>query len=468
MMNEHFNATILRTYGQHILQKAKLLHLSAILCLFVFCACSDNDYINAIPGNSPAIIAFDASEISENHAFDSLKEIFGGNDLAESGIDFKSRIFLFETIDGNFGLCAKVDDKGRLKKFVGNLAKSGMATNPVERNGFQFTDIKKSWAVGFSDKALVAIGPVTATSIADTWTMIARLLKQDDDRGIKASPLYTALDSLKSPIALVARANALPDKVSALLTLGLPESSSASQLMVAAEASVKGEMLAISGRIFSDNARVDKALKNAQSVYRPIGDAFFTTLSAKYAASLYVNVNGKAFLPLMQSNKALQALLAGLNMAVDLNLIINSIDGNMVVASNAHGTAQDITFAANLSTDKWQNEVGYWKSSCPSGAKIVDAGPNCYQYTDGKSAFYFGSANGHCFYCGSDLTLAKFAASGSVQHENKEIAALIKGKRFAIVVNTDAVLASIDDGNKGQTLRKQLFGNVKNIVYTME
>ena len=467
-MNEHFNATNLRTHWQHIFQKARLLHLSAILCLFVLCACSDNDYINAIPGNSPAIVALDASEMSESSTFDSLKEIFGGNDLAKSGIDFKSRVFLFETIDGNFGLCAKVTDKGCLKKFVGNMAKSGMATNAVERNGFLFTDLKKSWAVGFSEKALVVIGPVTATSMSDTWNTIARLLKQDEDFGIKASPLYTALDSLKSPIALVARANALPDKISAFLTLGLPENASTSQVIVAAEASVKGDKLAISGRIFSDNANIDKALRKSQGVYRPIGNTFFTTLSDKYAASLYANVDGKAFLPLMQSNKALQALLAGLNMAVDLNLIINSIDGNMVVASNAHGAAQDITFAAQLSTDKWLDEVGYWKTSCPAGARIVDAGAGCYQYTDGKSAFFFGSTDKHKFYCGSNLSLAQFAASGSVQPQNNEIAALIKGKRIALVVNTDAALASFGDDPEGQSLRKQLFGNVKNIVYTMK
>lgn len=466
-MNERLNATNLRTRGQYIFQKAKLFHLSAILCLFVFCACSDNDYINAIPGNSPAIVALDASEISENATFNSLKEILGGGDLAECGIDFKSRVFLFETIDGNFGLCAKVGDKGRVKKFVGNMAKSGMATTVAERNGIQFTSIKKSWAAGFSDKAFVAIGPVTATSIADTWTTIARLLKQDEDYGLKASPLYTAVDSLKSPIALVARANALPDKVSALLTLGMPEEASASQVMVAAEASVKGSVLAISGRVFSDNARIDKALKNAQSVYRPIGETFFTTLSDKYIASLYANIDGKSFLPLMQSNKALQALMAGLNMAVDLNLIINSIDGNIVMASNAHCAAQDITFAAQLSADKWLGEVPYWKSSCPAGTRIVDAGKNCYQYTDGKSAFFFGSADKHKFYCGSDLTLATFAISGIAQPEDKEIAALIKGKRIALVVNTYAALKSLGNDKKGQSLRKQLFGNVKNIVYTM-
>ncbi len=467
-MNELLNANDFRTYGQHIFQKARLSLLSAILCLFFFCACSDNDYINAIPGNSPAIVALDASEMGENPAFNSLKDFFGGNDMAECGIDFKSRIFLFETIDGNFGLCAKINDKSRLKKFIGSIAKSRLATSPVERSGFQFTAFKKSWAIGFSEKALVAIGPVTATSMADAWTMIARLLKQDEDLGIKASPLYTAIDSLKSPVALVARANALPDKVSALFTLGLPENASASQVMVAAEASVKGEVFAISGRVFSDNARIDKALKNTQGIYKPIGDTFFTTLSDKYAASLYANVSGKEFLPLMQSNKALQALLTGLNMAVDLNLIINSINGDMVMASNAHGAAQDITFAAQLCTDKWQGEVDYWKTSCPAGARIADAGANCYQYTDGHSAFFFGSTDNHKFYCGSNLELGKFAASGNVQSSNENVATLIKGKRLALVVNTDAALSSLGDDQKGQSLRKQLFGNVKSIVFTMK
>ena len=87
----------------------------ALACLIMgmvfFCSCSGSDYINTIPASSSALISIDMQKMAESNPQASktgvLKSLLHVDDVAECGIDVSEKMYLFETADGNLGLCAK-------------------------------------------------------------------------------------------------------------------------------------------------------------------------------------------------------------------------------------------------------------------------------------------------------------------------------------------------------------------------
>ena len=237
-----------------------------IMGMVFFCSCSGSDYINAIPANSSAVISIDMQKMAENNPQVSrtgvLKSLLHVEDVAECGIDVSEKLYLFETADGNLGLCAKVSDAADLEDWLNQLSKKQkMCENVTEKKSFHFSVLKNSWLVGFSDQTLLVMGPVVADAQAELQRMMIKYLKADEEHGIKSSPMFERLDSISSPMALVAQAQALPEKFVAPFTLGAPKNADASQIVIAAEMNVQKGMLRIKGETFSFNPDINQALQ---------------------------------------------------------------------------------------------------------------------------------------------------------------------------------------------------------------
>lgn len=451
--------------------KSWIVILYILPCLLVLSSCSSDDYLNAVPQNSIALVAFDGknfySNSSTNEQQSYINNLLKVKDLSDCGIDLSSKIYIFETVDGNLGLVANVKDDGDLGDWFNKLAKLGYCKSITERRGFSFTTIKDTWVVGFSSNALLVMGPVLPVQQADIQRQMIKYLEQDEEQGIKPTPIFEKLDSLNSPISMVAQAAALPEKFAAPFTIGAPKGADASQIMVAAEINKSGDgYLSIKGETFSFNTAVDKALKANKKIFRAIKGKYVETMSRDYAACMFVNVNGKDFINLLHANSSFQALLAGMNTAIDMDNIIRSVDGDMAIIIPSIADGDNIPqMSAELSNTDFLNDIDYWKESCPAGSKIVDWENNSYYFTDGKLYFYFGVSNDKQFYSGS----TKENAYGSIVKSKNALPENIRkdiiSKHMCFILNIDVIFGK--DNNTTFSIIKPLLGNVKTVLYSM-
>lgn len=178
---------------------------------------------------------------------------------------------------------------------------------------------------------------------------------------------------------------------------------------------------------------------------------------------------------MMQSNRSLQTLLMGINQAVDMDNIIRSVDGDMSIVMPAlSGDNMKMQMAAKLAHSKWLGDVGYWKKSCPAGAKIANWGKNSYFYTDGKTSFYFGVTDDKQFFSGSDELSAQYAIQPSNHPVDAKVQQLVVGQKLAMVINLSKSEASDQKDGKGDAistitgLLTPIFGNLNSIVYTLK
>lgn len=445
----------------------------ASLMIVLMSACSDNDYLNAIPSKSTAVISIDMSRLNgqeqEQNQEHILKTMLHVDDVSKCGLDVKEKVYLFETIDGNLGLCAKVADEGDVSNWLSELSQQRISSTVTERKDFHFAVLKDSWLVGFSSKALLVMGPVVAEAQAEMQRQMVRYLNADEDAGIKSSKLFAQLDSIDSPMAMVAQAVALPEKFVAPFTLGAPKDADASQIVIAAGMDVEDGVLKIAGRTFSFNPSINQALVKSQQVFRPIQGDYVQSMPDDAMAGIFMNVAGSRFLPLVQSNQGLQTLLMGINASIDMDNILRSVDGDMsIVLPTLGADHMQMMMAARLSHAKWLSDVDYWKQSCPKGSTIGNWKSNAFCYSSGKTCFYFGVTDDKQFFSGNDEVSAESSIRPSSHPISKRVQNMIRGEKMVMVINLEK---SGGGGSAMQAvtgLLSPLFGQLTAVVYTLK
>lgn len=445
----------------------------ASLMIVLMSACSDNDYLNAIPSKSTAVISIDMSRLNgqeqEQNQEHILKTMLHVDDVSKCGLDVKENVYLFETIDGNLGLCAKVADEGDVSNWLSELSQQRICSTVTERKGFHFAVLKDSWLVGFSSKALLVMGPVVAEAQAEMQRQMVRYLNADEDAGIKSSKLFAQLDSIDSPMAMVAQAVALPEKFVAPFTLGAPKDADASQIVIAAGMDVEDGVLKIAGRTFSFNPSINQALVKSQQVFRPIQGDYVQSMPDDAMAGIFMNVAGSRFLPLVQSNQGLQTLLMGINASIDMDNILRSVDGDMsIVLPTLGADHMQMMMAARLSHAKWLSDVDYWKQSCPKGSTIGNWKSNAFCYSSGKTCFYFGVTDDKQFFSGNDEVSAESSIRPSSHPISKRVQNMIRGEKMVMVINLEKSGGGGSPMQAVTGLLSPLFGQLTAVVYTLK
>lgn len=445
--------------------KTRLIDLKAVwlimVCALCLASCRDNDYVRSIPASATAVMKIDGAVVAGSHKMLSLLP-FG--DKTADVIDLSREVYAFETVDGNLGMCARVKDSDALLE-----ALKTVTTSEVRRQGdYRLADINNSWAVGFNDKSLVVLGPVSAAALPDAQRSIVRMLKQDEDASIMARPMYSKLDSIDSRVAFVAQVQALPEKFAAPFMLGAPKGADASQVAVAAGVDIKDGIVRIDCQSFSFDKSIDRELKKSRAAFRPVKGVFSQSMSHNQLFSLFANVKGKEFLPLLQSDRSLQAVLMGLNTAVDFDNIMRSVDGDLAFMFS--GMSQDniaMTMLARVDNPVWTADVDYWKQSCQPGCSITGSNGS-WVYRGGDTSFSFGLQD-DVFYAISGQ------APASIQQLLKpsqpiygEVSRMIAGNRMAMVLNLKPLAANSAAAGGMFDMLKPIIDNVKAVVCVMK
>ena len=413
-------------------------------------SCSNTDYVNAIPKQATAIISVDAAQMSGVGSTLVLKTLLKTTDLGKTGIDLSQKVYLFETAEGNLGVCTAVHDADLLSK-----------------RGYSFALVGGAWLAGYSDDVMLVLGPVNPGDKASAINQMARFLSQDEDEGAASSQIFQTLDTIQSSMAMVAQASAMPNKLVMPFTLGAPKDADPSQIMVSAKISISKGLMVIDGSTFSYNKKIDDALKESYASYRPIKGRYTQSMPANAACGMFVNVDGAKFLNIMRANRGLQAMLAGINAAIDMDNIIKSVDGEMAVITPSYADGHiAMSMAAELAHSKWLADIDYWKQSVPQGGKLLDWKPNAYRYTDGKTSFCFGVTADKQFFSGSNPDEAEKSIVASPNGISPMIADQVKGSKFALVANISALTGS--NASAVASMVRPIFGNVETILYKVK
>lgn len=444
--------------------------------ILLFSSCS-SDYVNVIPASSTALVSFDLPKMAEQIGSDkadnaaTLKSLLHVDDVSDCGINFSDKAYAFETTDGSLGMVLSVSDESDMEDWFMSLSKTGICTKITERKGYKFTVLHDNFVAGFSSNALLIMGPSVGAAQAELQRKMVKYLKADDDAGISSSRLYERIESMNSPICMVAQAQALPDKFVAPFTLGAPKGTPATDIYIAAEMNVGGNgCLEITGENFSFNKQVDDALKAASKSYQPITQKYLSSISKDAMFALICGVKGDDYIQKLRGNDAFRSILLGLNSAIDIDQMIKGIQGDMLmVVPSMNGEKLDFQMVVTVAQTDWLKDVDYWKSSCPSGSKIINwTRPNSYHFIGSDWNVYFGVNDSQQLFFGSNEILASSAGKQTQNAISEDIQKQIVGKKLCAIVNISAITESKPEIKTFTDLLSPIFGQLNTIIYSLK
>lgn len=449
-------------------------YIVLLACLWLgammFTSCSEKDYVNAIPASSTALLKLDAQKLNPDAMQHTLAQMLGANDVKDCGLDFAEPLYAFETIDGNLGLCAKVDDVDDVEKFLNEMAQKGRCSHTTKVGDVWFSDVAGAWCAGFNKTSFVVLGPVTTAALPDARRKVARMLRQDAEASIMESALFERIDTMEAAVALVTKAVALPEKLAAPVMIGAPEGAESARLMLAASISEKDKHIVVEGTTFSTDKALDKALEESKKVYRKIGDKYLQRLLEGDAFAMIMNVDGNEFLPLLHRSKALQALLVGLNTAIDFDAIMRSVKGGMIVKSGGFNSdALSLSMLAEMPDNApWQKDVDYWRESVQKGCSINEMGDKAWMYVSGKTRLGFGIRRGEFFASTSENDWHVTSQNGERKCEfTKKMVDELSDARLVIYVGTSGIASLSQSAGGLGGIVSTVLGDAKGIVYVM-
>ncbi len=445
---------------------------SALFSVVVFVAMamtSCSDYRDAIPGNSIALISFDAQGLSEMNGGDNrnvFNKMLGMDDIASSGIDFNERIYLFEERDGSLGLVASVDDVDKMESWFNGQAGKGKCTKVTEKKGYRFTVLNGSFVAGFSKTALVIMGPEVESARSRLQAKIIRNLDADGDKSIVKTKIYEKLSSMESPINMVVKGKALPEKLVSVFSFGVSSKASPDDIIIAASATVKGNCLNIVGETFSFDENINMSIKSSLASYHPISGDYLDVVSLDNVMTILSGVNGENYLNLLRNNYTFRTLLVGLNLAIDIDMMLKSIDGDIYMAIPTFKDSNiDFRMFANTCNTNWLDDVPYWKKTAPAGSKIESLGARDFHYRNSDWTMYFGiNAKDQLYLSTTAPVPLSVPASGLPE----DIKAEIRGKRACAILSLKSLVEQKPETKVVTDMFTSVLGNIDMIIYSMK
>lgn len=437
----------------------KVVLVNILICLFA--SCSDSDYLNAIPEDSQLIMSINSAKVSGVGSPVILKSLLHVSKVNDIGIDISSNIYFFEDAKGNFGICAKVSDDGKLADF---LEKRKLVVQ--KRKDFKFASLPSNWIIGYSDKAALLMGPVMPARQTEFISQMVRYLSADEEDGIRNTPMFEKLDSIDAPMGLVCQTSALPQRFAAPFSIGAPKDAEPGDVMFAASLKVSDGKLLMEGETFSFKKNINNALQNACKVYRPIKGNYVKSMSSDDAFGVFLNVDGKQFHGLVTQNRGISAMLAGVNSAIDMDNILRSIDGDLSITSARMGSdGGKMRMAAQLGSASWLDDVDYWKRSVPEGGLIGNWGKNCFYYKSEGTSYYFGVTSDMQYMSGGSREEALESVEACADPIDVDLQEMIVGKKLVMIVNFKALEGT--GTGAFMSMLKPVVGNLTSIVYTL-
>lgn len=306
-------AAIVATNMIHNIKNIFPILFLAFVMLMV--SCGKGEYVDYVPSNSKAVAVVNPMELlNETSPLKSILTPFVSNDKKGlKGIDLTRDFYAFETVDGMFGLCAPVSDVDELTDFMGRMKTMGVTSEFTTNDETTFCVASEQWMIGWQDNCLMAMGPII-NSTTERKKMIKRMIHQmhqGQDEGIRSSALWQYIDEIPTPVKMIAQASALPAQFVSACTLGTPQGTDPSDVLLRAELYYADSTLYVQGDMCSYNPNIDQSLKKAAEMYRPITIDWKRVFADTLLAGIFMNVDGEQFVGLLNKNKTLGSMLMG-------------------------------------------------------------------------------------------------------------------------------------------------------------
>lgn len=392
--------------------------MAVAIVAFIFLKGTSDDYLKALPARPKALSSVDLPRLAKESGLgaEGLRNIFPQewNDM-KTGIDWTKKVYAFVSSKEYFGVLAAVKDGETLEEFLQERFTKGYCRPVEERQGYHWTILNERWMMGFNGHALLVMGPGLGGDMEILRQEILKCFRQEREESGMVSSVYEDLNRKEAAFAFVSQMDVLPTPYGETFRMGLPEHADLNDINVIATVRFTQDGVEISGEVNSVNPGINKYYEQLASVGGKMSGTYLGDVPANALAWGCANVDGDVLLEHLRDIPTVRTLLIGLNMGVDADQMIRSIQGDMAVALLAPDGLKDIDYllTAQVEETDFLGEADYWLQSAAknSSVELRDMGNHHY---------YMATGGLHAFFGVEDETLYVTSVEGMVPCADRE------------------------------------------------
>lgn len=340
----------------------KNLVCASLLLLSVSCG-TKNNYWNALPEQSAAVVSIDISRLATRAGLDGkqgevglnrLKEMVKSGldgstqlvdrvfaDAAESGIDFKDKIYVFSTDENAvLGILAKVTSSDKLETVFHLLTKEQLCQPVRETDGCNWTVLGK-WLLAYSDDALLVLSDNKWSDPSKLVRQASMWLRQKDGQGFASKDDFQQLQSSLADLSVWTTSQLLPRKVLTPLTMGLSAELDLKKIKAITAINFEIGKTVIDIDPLITDPIVKELLDKKRQAMAPIKGNHLDLFPAKTTFWTGANIKGQAFYQFIRDIPAARKFFEHSDLPITLNYggIFEAIDGDVsfTISDNNHG-----------------------------------------------------------------------------------------------------------------------------------
>lgn len=342
---------------------------------------------NVIPEDAKAVLVLDAKQalkqidFSISDIYKALKHYQQEDDKSGWGIDMLSPMYGFVSADnylcGVFALSDANDFEEKLKD--GNI-------DVESQRGFKWANKGEILLCFDSEKAL-AIGPVNK---AESDGMRGKMVEWMN-QGSHKVPILSSLNNDDGVIALRTSLGVLPQTLTSQIT-GNIKDVNLNDIFLNASLVIKEKSFLLTTELESDDEKFTNYASEYDNLLRPINAKKLPACIQEPMFRAIINVDGEKVLLKLRENAFVRMMLVGINLCIDTDMMIKSIDGDvMFELSGRSASIPAIVASAQIKNKDFLKNAKDWCSGTSSfGYSCQALGDNDFVLQNGGDKFFFG------------------------------------------------------------------------------
>lgn len=456
-------------------KNAKCLALT--LVVMVLASCSKDEYLNVIPKESSMVMSVDLASIAKkgdmansdllkvlNDATASLskndkeKAKKYTDDPREMGIDLLEPIYVFKTPTQYIGVAMKIDDEDKFSEFLDVLRDNGSCTKIVEHEGKKFGALMDC-DFAYNDNTFALLIPLAANSKAGNRSVLTSMFNQKENESFASTDNFKKMADGNGDILMYINMGVLPANTPLAQVYGMNGMKPSDVEGFLSTSFVDGKMV-MTTEVSGKTEAAKKMLEESTKSMRKIEGKYINVPTDKSLMWFCAGVKGVEYLKNLKKTPQVKELLLLAERTVDIEKILNSVEGDFSVTVGELPSASgnfmslnsfmpDYLITANLNNTDFLKDADYWKRSMRDyGFTMTETDKNQYSISNGDIDINWG-VDGNDLYFASKNALLKNAFT---QHSNILDAYKddIKDSYMYMFFNLDALFSSQVMGMIGQ------------------
>lgn len=374
---------------------------------------------SVIPENAKAVMVLDAKQLASQLDINITDIIrFLQSDKNEkTGIDVLSPMYGFLSSEGYMCGVLPLSDADDMEDFL-----KEKKVEVESQRGFRWA-YTAQMLLCFDDKKALALGPI---SQVESHNMRPRMVEWME-QGSSKSPLLPSVLDQDGALRLCSKMSVVPSSYMQQALQYLNNPFDMDKVFLNATLGVEDKALHLSTSIQSEEEEMQQLLSQHNSIFRPIQANRLKSSVSDPVVWVGFNANGDSLLVELRKNALVRMFLMGVNLCMDADMLIKSIDGDVSLELSA---PSEYTLKAQVTKQDFLKNVSDWSTGFLHKSysfKPVDKN-NFVLQGDGKNT-YFGVIDNQV-YVSTNQNVTKLSENNASDDFVTRYNSQIQGKLF--------------------------------------